>query len=450
MGNIQRDNGAQGVTFSVAGGFWNGTWSPAGPGAQCYFQLPAHHGSCTAVKVTATQSVPQLFFGKSGSVTRTAVAALTPEDGFNVGSYPSSLPADSQQTGVLNDILSGLGTTANLSGSSVVGLDNSYVSIQQLITASGGLLTKSNVLTTQLTSAQWLTLLSTALYTQQSAIGCGASPTPSVCIAYAALGTLTFGSSASAQLCQIVTVGSFGCGPENLSQAGLLANLNVLQTLTTLAEVSNGSTPIDIQNTLGVTGVSDSTLTLVVVQPPQIAYGAAGSTTSATSALISADLKLTVPGAGIVDVPVSQIQATGTLTAPSPLAPVSCSQSNESLTTATVTASSTSSTTNVTLSGNPSPIATLTVSGVSSQNNVFTAAQIPPTASTQTSSANPNPILDSATTSLSGYDSSSPVYSELTHLGPAIGPVLQAAGMPVGGFNVADLDYNCGAVSIVQ
>ena len=35
------------------------------------------------------------------------------------------------------------------------------------------------------------------------------------------LGTLTFGSSASAQLCQIVTVGSFGCGPENLSSRPL-------------------------------------------------------------------------------------------------------------------------------------------------------------------------------------------------------------------------------------
>ena len=35
-------------------------------------------------------------------------------------------------------------------------------------------------------------------------------------------------------------------------------------------------------------------------------------------------------------------------------------------------------------------------------------------------------------------------------LQPILGPVLQAAGVSVGGATVADLDYNCGAVSIVK
>jgi hypothetical protein len=35
-------------------------------------------------------------------------------------------------------------------------------------------------------------------------------------------------------------------------------------------------------------------------------------------------------------------------------------------------------------------------------------------------------------------------------LPPVLGPVLQAAGVSVGAVSVADLNYNCGAVSIVQ
>jgi hypothetical protein len=35
-------------------------------------------------------------------------------------------------------------------------------------------------------------------------------------------------------------------------------------------------------------------------------------------------------------------------------------------------------------------------------------------------------------------------------LQPVLGPILQAAGVSVGGAVVADLNYNCGAVSIIK
>jgi hypothetical protein len=35
-------------------------------------------------------------------------------------------------------------------------------------------------------------------------------------------------------------------------------------------------------------------------------------------------------------------------------------------------------------------------------------------------------------------------------LTPVLGPILQAAGVSVGGVTVADLSYNCGAVSLVK
>jgi hypothetical protein len=35
-------------------------------------------------------------------------------------------------------------------------------------------------------------------------------------------------------------------------------------------------------------------------------------------------------------------------------------------------------------------------------------------------------------------------------LPPVLGPVLRAAGVSAGGVSVADLNYNCGAVSLVK
>lgn len=441
LANVKSDNGAGNVTFTVTGGYWNGTsFSTPVSGGGCYSQHLPLNPPCTAVKVTATQSVPQIFFGKSGSVARTTIASLNPADGFSLGSYPASF--NLQQNGVLNDILSTLGSAASLSATSDAALANSYMTVQQLITASGGLLTMGNVLTTSLTGAQWLTILTAALNVEKLAANCGASPVPSVCTASAALGTLNFGGSASAKLCQLVTVNGTGCG--TVTQAGLSANLDVLQTLTTLAEVANGTAPIDIQSALGITGISDSTLTLSLIQPPQIAYGPAGTT--ATSALVSAELKLTT-GSGLIDIPLSAVQGTGSLNSGTSAAAVGCLQSNNSFADAVVMASSTSTSANVTLAG--SSIGTLSISGASSQTHQFASTSVPPTATTQSSGANPFLFGGTPTTTVS-VSPSSPVYTPLTTLGAALPAMLQAAGVPAGNVSAADLDFNCDAVSIVQ
>ncbi len=80
--------------------------------------------------------MPQIFFGGSNAVSRSAIAAVTPEDGFSIGTYLASF--DTQQTGVLNAILSTLGTSANVTAAGYQGLANTYVTINQLITASAG------------------------------------------------------------------------------------------------------------------------------------------------------------------------------------------------------------------------------------------------------------------------------------------------------------------------
>ena len=101
------------------------------------------------------------------------------------------------------------------------------------------------------------------------------------------------------------------CSSGTLSTAALSTSLNALQTFTTEAEVANGTHALDLGTSLGITGVSDAKLTLTMTQIPQVAFGAVGAT--ATTAQISSDLQLSVLGIGLVDIPLSAAQGTGTL-----------------------------------------------------------------------------------------------------------------------------------------
>jgi uncharacterized membrane protein len=438
LANIQSDNNAGNVTFTATGEYWS-TTAPIGwtiPKSGCYRQSPPLAIPCTAVLVTAQESVPRIFVSGSAAVGRSSLAAVTPEDGFSVGSYLTSF--NSQQSGVLNAILSTLGTNVNLTAASDAGLANSYVTVQQLITASAGALTPSNILTTSLPASSWLTFLTTAIGTQQSAMNCSAPTTPSACVAYPALKTLSFGG-ASATLCQLVTINGPNCG-SYLPQSALSASLNVLQTLTTEAELANGTNAINVQFALGITGVTTATLTLQVVSPPQLAYGPVGAT--ATSGQVNGDLQLNGPLlGGVLDIPVTGAVGTGTLNA------VTCSERNNTFGQAGVTASGTTATAAVTLGG--ASLGTLTISGAPIESLPFGSTVVPPTAATFQANTNPT-----------SYGTSTPTYSGTatgfaatlltTTLSSVLGPILQAAGVSVGGVSVADLSYNCGAVSLVK
>jgi uncharacterized membrane protein len=439
IADIQADNDAGNVTFTVTGEYWS-TTAPIGwtiPKSGCYRQLPALAIPCTAVLVTAQESVPRIFVSGSASVGRSSLAAVTPEDGFSVGSYLASF--NSQQSGVLNAILSTLGTSVNLSAASYAGLANSYVTVQQLITASAGTLTPSNILTASLPASSWLSFLTTAINTQQMASNCSATPTPSVCVADPALTALSFGGS-SVTLCQLVTINGPSCGGSNLSETALSASLNVLQTLTTEAELANGTNAINVQSALGITGVGAATLTLQVVSPPQLAYGPAGTT--AESAQVNGDLKLSgglLPAT--LDIPLTGAQGTATLSA------VTCSETDNSFTKVAIAASGTTGSAAVTLGG--ASLGTLTISGAPSTGIAFPSTFVPPTASTL--QANTNPISSATTTPTFSGSATGFAGTLLTStLTPVLAPILQAAGVSVGGVTVADLSYNCGAVSLVK
>jgi hypothetical protein len=110
----------------------------------------------------------------------------------------------------------------------------------------------------------------------------------------------------------------------------------------------------------------------------------------------------------------------------------------------------TTATGNVTLNG--TSIATLTVSGYRGSQFGYGPSVVPPTATTVANDTNPQVAgSNSPTLSYSGLSAQSPVFTLLTStLAGVLGPILQAAGVSVGGAEVADLSTNCGAISLVQ
>ncbi len=460
LSNILTDNDLNGSTTSLTE--TAGSWTSAGgfntSDGPCYRQLPNRLVPCNAVKVTVTQTVPQIFLGGTNSVSRSAIAYLSPEDAFSIGTYVANL--NSQQGTVLNGILSTLGTSASLTAVGYEGLANTYITVGQLITASAGLLTTSNVLTTSLTAAQWLSIFKTAAYNQELLLNCGATPEPSACVAYTNLGLLTFSNntSTSAELCQLVSINGTTCAGGNVSEADLSGSLDLLQTLTAEGELVNGTNAIDLGTTLGLAGVTDAKLTLQLVQPPQVAYGPVGA--SATSAQVTQSLQLTVTGIGTLTVPLSAAEGTATLSS------ITCLQSNNSFQAAALNASTTAATGSVTLNdptiGFSGPVATASASGVSTSIG-FTDLNVPPTASTFGAGSNANPDQIGSTsptvtiTTLGGLGaavstvlSTAPVSTLIGTVQSALGGIDQAAGITMAGADIADLSVGCDGVALVQ
>ncbi len=451
MANTNTDNGS-GVTLSEVPGVWlNGSFTPQGQKVgvqtvQCWFFKPPALHPCNAVKVTAAQSVPQIFVGGQSHVSRSAVAAVTPEAAFSVGSYLASI--NSQQSTVLNAIMSTLGGTANVTALGYQGLANTNVTINQLITASGGLLTTSNALTASLPGSTWQSIWNVAVANQVALANCGATPTPLPCLASSALSgsnALDFTTSTQAQLCQLVSINGSTCSSGTLTTAALSTSLNALQTFTTEAELANGTHALDLGTSLGITGVTDAQLTLSMTQVPQVAFGPVGAT--ASTAQLTTDLKLNMLGVGLIDIPLSAAQGTGTLQG------LICAFNSMSSTTIQPASTAVQGTVNVAGLN----VGTLTVSGINSLNTSafsYGPSVVPPSASTAQAGTNPqaagatNPAL-----SYSGLTvtNPSPLYTLLTSTLPGVlGPILQVSGASVGGVQVADLGTDCGAVSLVQ
>jgi uncharacterized membrane protein len=451
--NAGVDNASNATLTVVLGKWGSGVFTPE---SKCVPSSPPLTYVCNAVDVTAHQSVPQIFFGgfrvlsghagSTATTDRSTVAAVTPESSFSIGTYLASLTDAGQQLPVLNKLLGTLGS-ASLTAVGYQGLANTDVTINQLVTASGGLLTTSNVMTASLSSQQWLAIWADAVANQVAQVNCGSSPVPSPCNAATGLTQLT-GGGALAPLCHLVTIntgsGVAACGSTPLSTAVLSTNVNLLQLLTTEAELANGTSALDVTSALSLTGVTTADLYLTLVQPPQVAYGVV--TTTASTAQVQADLQLTLPVFGLLDIPLSA--ATGTAT----LNTLKCQ--NNAMSTTTIGVATTAATGTVTLAG--TNIATVSIGGYSGPSHTFAGGAsgvVPPTASTAAADTNPYQVVSTTPTpTYSGLSGSTnpTVSGMLSTVAGFLDPVLQALGVGVAGASVADLGTNCDAVSLVQ
>jgi uncharacterized membrane protein len=372
-------------------------------------------------------------------LSRSSIATVSPQAGFSIGTYLTNI--NTAQSQVLNSLLGGLGTSVNLSAASYDGLANTYVTVQQLIDASGGVLTPSNALTTTLTGAQWDSFLTSAVATQTAGLSCGGTP-PYACTAHTALSTLggSINSTTSTTLCKLVSIDGSSCSGGTLSGSALDASLNVLQTLTTEGEIANGSSGLAVGTILNL-GVASAQLVVSLTQPPQVAYGPVG--TKATSSQINVDLQIKLLGSlSLLDIPITGAEGTAILGS------IACS--NNTLSSTTINTSTQALSNSVTLLG--LPIATITANGVTSTPLSFSTA--PPTNATATAGTNPKTVGTSAPTlSLGGLNLVNQLLLGTTLINGitnALGPVLQALGVSVAGAQVADLSTDCAAVSLAQ
>ncbi|HEY3842749.1 MAG TPA: pilus assembly protein TadG-related protein [Acidimicrobiales bacterium] len=417
------------ATVTAVGGIWNGAGFT--PGATPF----------NAVKVIAATTQGHLFAGGSSALSRMAIASVNPEAGFSIGTFLASL--STQQSAVLNLLLGNLGTSVSLTAVGYTGLANTNVTVQQLIDASSGLLTPSNVLTTSLTGTQWVSFLNAAVTSQAASLTCGGSSPPYPCTAEANLTTLSHSvnASTSARLCDIVSINGSSCTGGPISQNALSASLNVLQTLTTDVYAATGTTALNVNTALNL-GVASASLVLSLIHIPEIAYGPIGTT--ATTGQVNADLQIKLLGSlEALDIQITAADGTATLSG------ITCS--SNTMTSTQITASTTAVTLPVTLLG--LPIATA-VTGVNNASLNYAGSVVPPTTATVAARTNPQTVgTDSPSLSFTGLNLvNSLLVGPLLNsvLAPILGPTLQALGVSLAGADVADLSTNCGSVSLVK
>jgi uncharacterized membrane protein len=516
LNGVLEDNGSNANLTVTPMLYSGGSYTVPNGGCKLPVPTPPTYPACNAVAVQATQAVPQPFWGgfntlagKSGSglpptgtgssgcgqttVTgcgigcngmttpcfdcpvggcttcpTTSCYTWSPQSTFSIGSFLASF--DSQQVDLLNDIFGNSLGTVDVTAVGYEGLANTSVTLNQLITASGGLLSTDNLLTASYSAAQWQAIWLAAVENQEGDLNCGATPTPLQCNAATALGpsemTLTSSSTTNVALCALVLVNGENCSvaaadaaadqPE-ITYSGLDASLNVLQMLTTEAELANGSSAVNVTSGLQMSGIT-GTLTTDVVQPAQVATGPVGSITSpatgcppssgtatcAETAQVSADLSLAIAGLGTVNIPLSAAEGIATLTT------MTCANTvTGAITSTKITAETTTATAAVTYAGNA--VATLTFTGAPIAAESYTAGVVPPTAST--ASADTNPIQIGTDDPQPSFSNEVGLWSSIsgtmtTVVADAIGPLLQAAGVTVGGADVADLGTDCDAIEI--
>jgi uncharacterized membrane protein len=443
--NAMTESGAvSGETDTWTFGLWsNGVVTP--PTTGCALGLPAAVHPCNAIQVTVYANLTDLFQPGTSRLSRSATAEMLPEAGLSIGTYLANITTgtnpsyyNNQQIGVLDDLFNSLGGSASVTALGYAGLANTDVTVQQLINASGGVLTPTNVMNTSLSPESWLTTITSAVQLQVTSLTCSGSQIPFPCDANGSSGLGALGPFNSGTplkpLCDLVIINGSSCG-STLSQLSLSDSIDVVQLLTTEAEVADGTNALNVSTALNLPGVTSATLSFPLIQLPQVAYGPVGTTVS--SGQVDATLTLSILGL-IVSIPVTGASGSANIQV------IACSTTN-TVSSTQIQASTQAAASSITLSG--AALSTFSVNAV--PNSLITFTIIPPTYASIT--AKSNPLYIGTTTPTLSFSGLGTVVALLnTDLDSVLGPVLQALGVSLGGAQVAVLSAKCGNVELVQ
>lgn len=244
-----------------------------------------------AVRVQATRTVPaSLFagglFGQQVVIGATSVAQRPLTAGIMAGT--NLLTVDTKSSVLLAPVVAGLfgksNLNVNIDALTYQGMAQIGITLRDFLGPNG-----VNVLTTDLTVGGINSALqsSVTLYDviNQSVALLNAAPGGTLA---SSLNSLHSGiKSASLKLSDILVV--------NSSQA-LDAWVNVADIINAAAYAANMSNAVDVTPNISIPGLTNTTLTLKVIQPPQIAYGRPGTDASGNKFTVAktAQLKLLV------------------------------------------------------------------------------------------------------------------------------------------------------------
>lgn len=277
------------VTLAVVPGVWDAS---AGTAPTYFTAQAAVDGNTNAAQVTITQNVPYFFMVGRRQLTATAIAKNTPIVSFSLGSGLAGVNG-----GVLNQLLGPLLGNPNplsLSLVSYQGLANANITVGRLM-AQLGVGTVQQLLSTQISVGQFYTDVLTVAGQQSliSAMPLGATVSGTTI----ALGDNSATGGAAGVLALLAAIGN--------DQAAANAQLNVLDLLTTAAQIANSKNAAQISVPLTIPGLTSVTLNLSVIQPPVIAIGPPGTSadgqwrTRAHTAQIRLGLNVSLAGVSL-------------------------------------------------------------------------------------------------------------------------------------------------------
>lgn len=221
-------------------------------------------GSARAVHVKVTKKVPASLVARGifgNDVTLSAEAVSLPNASiasFSVGT--TALTLNTQDSTLLNGLLGGmLGTSINLSLVSYQGLANTNITLADLIKAEGSVLTVDELLTTQFSAGELLTLISKAVELPENAVPDAVNDT--LKLAGAAV------HNTQISLGQLLNVN------QNSHAEALNAKLNLLNLINMIASVSNGKNAVTIPLAVNLPGLASINALVEMIEPAQMAIG---------------------------------------------------------------------------------------------------------------------------------------------------------------------------------